>query len=336
MKARRMETQRGFTFSTKSKPTAGKIKLTRQDHKAIGNSIYVDTDWTDFLEEHRNVLIGILDCLDVEDLVTSAFYVCKNWQDVIMEDYSERIKRRYELENELLFVNQFLFDAQTTDIMKDDETSNQMDTCEQEVPKNVKKRVNFSLEHEGTEIIPSSLQYDRNDKRRFLFSSKDVVERYVLFVRYTSLQRAREGLIRYINELLDEYTPLTNSDAKNFRHFIGWNDMRNDERIYFHQSLLIQAQRWCKLDTQPLTHKILELFDLSKDCLTYSGQFANLDIEIHLGKKKSTHVVFDEVIQLRDDAMELMGDHYSSVSFVVDRFSRPYTTNQQSNNTMED
>ncbi|KAF0979250.1 hypothetical protein FDP41_001593 [Naegleria fowleri] len=307
-------------YSRKYLSTKSMTQKTPAFYKEIGNSIFVDAEWNDFLNENPKVLQRIFEFLTIEDLVRSEFYVCKFWQDLILDHYGSRFKNQYKMENELMVTSRFRFEVHTNNVFEqpeEDQSKMVDEISKKQTPKRVEKKVQFSHEEEGKEIIPCDIAYDRNFTKRFLINSKDVVERYALLVRYSCLSRAREALCRYINYLLDEYTQLTTEEAKKFRHFIGWNEMNEQDRINFHQSLLKQALQWCDTIDIP-TKKVTELFDLSRDIVFLSGEFAGFDVEIYVEKQGKTRVVFDEVAQLSDESIDRLLSNYSSLSFVDD------------------
>ena len=182
-----------------------KEERSKPTYKIIANSIFVDTNWTEYVEGNPNLFGLILSFLELKHVLQDSFYVCKFWQEYILDNYSEKFKEQYDLENELHVHRKFRIDSVTNNFI---EVNNEMmvDDSSQEAGKKVK----FSNEKEGTEIIPPELAYDRNAKSKFLFSQNDKVERYALFVRYTCLERSREAIRKYINFLLDEYTQISN------------------------------------------------------------------------------------------------------------------------------
>ncbi|KAG2379308.1 hypothetical protein C9374_007447 [Naegleria lovaniensis] len=320
MKRKEHPPSRKYMYSSNKASTKNVMNnKTPSFYKEIGNSIFVDAEWNEFLNANPKVLQIIFRFLTIEDVVRSEFYVCKYWQDLILNLYGDRFKNQYKMENELLITSRFRFEAHTTNVFDQIEEEDQKIMMD-EIPlkQQAEKKVRFSKEEEGKEIIPCDIAYDRNVTKRFLINSKDVVERYALFVRYTCLSRAREALYRYINYLLDAYTQITTEEAKRFRKFIGWNEMNEQERINIHQSLLKQALQWCNVTLNFPTKKVTELFDLSRDIVLLSGDFAGFDMEIGVEKQGKTRVVFDEVAQLSDDAMDSLLSNYSSVSFVDD------------------
>ena len=286
----------------------------KDSYKIIANSIYVDANWNEYLENSL-IMNLISQFLELKDLLQCMVYVSKSWQDFVLEKFSEKFKEQYELENELYFYRKLRIDVGTSDFM---DSSQQQEEMEDEEDS---RRVKFSVEKEGREIIPPELKYDRNSKGKFLFSPMDKPERYALFVRYTCLNRAREAIQKYINYLLDEYSQCSGKDAKNFRQFIGWNDWNVFERKNFHQSLLEQAKMWYAFSYScEISKKLTELFDMSKDVVIFSGTFANFDIEIRVEKSGKTRVVFDDVAQFEEFPMKTMENYNSITWFDEERF----------------
>ncbi|KAL9642603.1 hypothetical protein ABK040_011168 [Willaertia magna] len=302
------------------------------------HSDYVDNTLSDLCEEHPNILINIFDYLDIFNLIQNIFYVCRTWNKLLLTEHFQHLfKKQYLLENNSFVIPKMTFDSETSNPFNiKDESKMGLQN------KTKRNKVSFEETHkdelEGKEIIPSFLSYNRNQKEKFLFDSKDTVERYGLFVRYCCLERAREALSQKFISLLDEYIhpfnylpKTTNQDKKIdegllFRELIHYDEIEDKSKLV--NFFMEQAQKWfltldCRFiiseqmsieedSIREKTERLIEIWDLSKDVITYSGMFANIVyVDVTVRKKGAVTVQIDIV----SDELDKM-DYENDLSFV--------------------